>query len=69
MAAVRTALEKGDVKTALTVLKSIGAMKQPKPGPTTVSEARREQSLKRRKHDAKKRREEFDITMDELMPG
>jgi len=49
--AVGGALEKGDVRTALTVLKALGLISQPKTGPTSVEEVKREQEVERKNRE------------------
>ncbi len=62
--AVGEALSKGDAKTAMTLLKSLGLMQPVKPGPAEAEEVAWEQRQEERREKSRKWEEEI-----RLLPG
>jgi hypothetical protein len=62
--AVGEAMVKGDAKTAMTLLKSLGLLQPVKPGPTELDEVKWEQGQEERKKKSRKFEEEM-----RLLPG
>jgi hypothetical protein len=61
VATVGKAMSHGDAKTAVAVLKSLGVMDRPTPGPTDADELRRVQDLEARKQKVVKDKQEWEV--------
>jgi hypothetical protein len=58
--AVAAALEAGDAKTGLSILKSLGLLSRPEPGSTSADDVRTEQRIEQKKQEKKLRNAEDD---------
>jgi transposase-like protein len=65
--AVEKALESGDAKTAMQLLKAMGMLKDRPPGPTDPEEVTRISGLEKRKRVARREREEVRMREEEMM--
>jgi AcrR family transcriptional regulator len=64
--AVSKSMEKGDAKTALALLKHLGALRRPTPGPTDPADVERLQDLQWRKARNTLKKKENRAAMDDL---
>ena len=64
---VTKAMTHGDAKTAMKILKSMGALDTPTPGATDPEEIERQQNLDWKKQKTAARKEENSAFMDELL--
>lgn len=67
VATVARAMNKGDAKTAVAVLKSLGVMDRPVPGATDPAEVERQQLLEQKKSNLARRKEENRVLTDEIL--
>jgi AcrR family transcriptional regulator len=65
--AVEKALEAGDAKTGMQLLKAMGMLKDRPPGPTDVEDVKRVAGLEKRKKAAQREREEVRALEDERL--
>ena len=65
--AVRGAVERGDVKAAMAVLKSMGVMREPKRGPTSEEAAWREQEAERRREAVEEQKRVSKLEEEEFL--
>ncbi len=58
---VGKAMMKGDAKTAVTLLKSMGIMKAPKPGSTDPQDVDRDRAIEHRTESLQRRKREIEL--------
>jgi hypothetical protein len=63
---VARSMSRGDAKTALKILQSVGALDRPKPGSTDPEEIERQQRLEWKKSKTAARKAESDALLDDL---